>query len=128
MMSAKMLRSAEREERGFTGWVNHHFDRLRQSYGRVLDRTLHARPAVYAVWAMLSLMAVPMYMFSPKELAPVEDQGFMFGIINNAANASADQKSHFGRAAEQVFFPRPRENLPSNSSCLPRTHSPPRSV
>jgi multidrug efflux pump len=74
MMSAKLLRSAEREERGFTGWVNHHFDRLRQAYGRVLDRTMGARPAVYPVWVVLSLMTLPMYLFSPKELAPVEDQ------------------------------------------------------
>ncbi len=102
---------AEREERGFTGWVNHRFDRLRRAYGRVLDRTMRARPAVYAVWVLLSLMAVPMYMFSPKELAPVEDQGFMFGIINNAGNASADQKSHFGRAAEQVFLSAPERDL-----------------
>src|SRR5262245_40311221 len=111
MMSAKLLRSAEREERGFTGWVNHHFDRLRQAYGRVLDRTMRARPAVYAVWAGLGLLAIPMYMFSPKELAPVEDQGFMFGIINNAANASADQKSHFGRASEKVFLDMPEREL-----------------
>jgi multidrug efflux pump len=111
MMSAKLLRSAEREERGFTGWVNHHFDRLRQAYGRVLDRTMRARPAVYAIWAVLSLLAIPMYMFSPKELAPVEDQGFMFGIINNAANASADQKSHFGRASEKVFLDMPEREL-----------------
>jgi multidrug efflux pump len=84
MIAAKLLRSAEREERGFTGWVNHRFDRLRQAYGRALDRTMRARPAVYVVWVVLSLMAFPMYMFSPRELAPVEDQGFIFGIINNA--------------------------------------------
>jgi multidrug efflux pump len=97
MMASKLLREPQSEERGFTGLVNHAFDRLRNAYGRMLDRTIRARPAVYAVWAVLSLLALPMYMFSPKELAPVEDQGFMFGIINNAANASADQKSHFGR-------------------------------
>jgi multidrug efflux pump len=111
MMASRVLRSAAQEERGFTGWINRHFDRLRQAYGRVLDRTLRARPAVYATWALLSLMAIPMYIFSPKELAPVEDQGFMFGIIHNAANASADQKSHFGRAAEQVFLSAPEREL-----------------
>ncbi|HEX9756310.1 MAG TPA: efflux RND transporter permease subunit [Nitrospiria bacterium] len=111
MMAAKLFRSAEREERGFTGWVNHHFDRLRRVYGGMLDRTLNARPAVYMVWIILSLMTFPMYMFSPKELAPVEDQGFMFGIINNSANASADQKSHFGRAAQQVFLSAPERDL-----------------
>lgn len=111
MMASRMLRSAEREEHGLTGWINHRFDRLRAAYGRALDRTLHARPAVYTVWVILSLMTFPMYMFSPKELAPVEDQGFMFAIINNAANASADQKSHFGRATEQVFLEEPERAL-----------------
>ncbi len=111
MMSAKLLRSAESEERGFTGWVNHRFDRLRDLYGTTLRHILNARPAVYSIWAVLSLMVVPMYMFSPTELAPLEDQGFMFGIINNAANASADQKIHFGRAAEKVFLDAPERDL-----------------
>lgn len=103
MMSAKMLRSAEHEERGLTGWINHHFDRLRAAYGRGLDATLQRRPAVYAIWAILSVMVVPMYMFSAKELAPLEDQGFLFYIVNNAGNASADQKVHFAHEIENVF-------------------------
>ncbi len=56
-------------------------------------------------------MIVPMYMFSPSELAPVEDQGFMFGIINSAANATADQKSHYGRALEEVFLSIPEREF-----------------
>jgi multidrug efflux pump len=111
MMSSRLLRSAEREERGFTGWVNHRFDRLREVYGTALDRTLAARPAVYAVWALLGLLTLPMYMISPKELAPVEDQGFMFSIINSAANASADQKNHYGQAVEEVFLNAPERDL-----------------
>ncbi len=110
MMSAKLLRVSEKEE-GFSWWVNSHFNRLRDSYAHGLDRTLHARPAVYTVWAVLSLMAIPMYMFSPTELAPLEDQGFMFGIINNAANATADQKSHYGRAVENAFLVTPERDL-----------------
>jgi len=110
MMSAKLLRVSEKEE-GFSWWVNSHFNRLRDSYAHGLDRTLHARPAVYTVWAVLSLMAIPMYMFSPNELAPLEDQGFMFGIINNAANATADQKSHYGRAVENAFLVTPERDL-----------------
>jgi multidrug efflux pump len=107
MMASRLLRSADKEERGFTGFVNHQFDRLRRGYTHVLDGTLRARPAVYSVWILLSLATVPMYMFSSKELAPTEDQGFMFGIINNAGNASADQKSQFGRAAEAAFLSTP---------------------
>lgn len=111
MMASKLLRSAGQEGRGFAGWVNRRIDRLRLAYGSMLDGTLHARPAVYAVWVILSLVTVPMYMFSPKELAPAEDQGFMFAIINNAADASADQKKHYGRAAEEVFLSVPERDL-----------------
>jgi multidrug efflux pump len=111
VMSAHMLRSAAAEERGFTGWVNHHFDRLRTAYGRALERTLQARPFVYTVWVAVFLAAFPMYSMSPKELAPSEDQSVLFGIINTAANASADQKSFFGRAAEQAFLDTPEVDL-----------------
>jgi multidrug efflux pump len=111
VMSAHMLRSAAAEERGFTGWINHHFDRLRQAYGRLLGRTLQSRPYVYAIWIVVFLAAFPMYSMSPKELAPAEDQSVLFGIINTAANASADQKAFFGRAAEQAFLSTPEVDL-----------------
>jgi multidrug efflux pump len=34
----------------------------------------------------VSLLAIPMFMMSPKELAPAEDQGVIFGIVDAAAN------------------------------------------
>ena len=111
MMSAKLLRSAADEEKGFAGWVNHRFDRLRVVYGRALGATLNARPAVYAVWVVFGLLPVLMYQFSPKELAPSEDQGVIFGIINAPSNISPDQKSIFGHAAEQAFLSVPEVDL-----------------
>jgi|CXWL01.1.fsa_nt_gi multidrug efflux pump len=104
MMSAKLLRSAADEERGMVGWVNHRFDRLRESYGRGLERTMTMRPLVYAVWVVIGLCAIPMYMFSPEELAPPEDQSVIFSGISAAANATADQKSHYGEAVEKAFL------------------------
>jgi multidrug efflux pump len=111
MMSSRMLRTAAAEERGFTGWINHHFDRLRQAYGRLIGRTLTARPYVYAIWLAVALAAIPMYTQSPKELAPSEDQSVVFGIINTAANATADQKRFFGKAVEEAFLNIPETEL-----------------
>ena len=111
MMAAKLLKSADDEERGFTGWVNHRFDRLREAYGRLLAGTLKARPAVYIVWFVAGALTVPMFMFSPKELAPTEDQSVIFGIINTPANASVDQKSAFGQATEAAFMSTPEQAL-----------------
>ncbi|MEJ2622057.1 MAG: efflux RND transporter permease subunit [Candidatus Thiodiazotropha sp.] len=104
MMSAHMLKSAADEEKGFTGWVNHHFDRMRTTYGRLIRRTLHARPYVYVIWLVVAAAAIPMYMQSPKELAPSEDQSVVFGIINSAANATANQKRFYGAAVEKAFL------------------------
>ncbi|MCU7845137.1 MAG: efflux RND transporter permease subunit [Candidatus Thiodiazotropha sp. (ex Monitilora ramsayi)] len=111
MMSSHMLRSAADEERGFTGWVNHHFDRLRQTYGRLIGNTLKARPFVYAIWLAIALAAIPLYNMSPKELAPGEDQSVIFGIINAPANATANQKAFFGKAVEDVFLSTPEVDL-----------------
>jgi multidrug efflux pump len=110
MMAAKLLR-AEHNDGGFSARVNCSFDRLRAAYGRSLDKTLHARPAVYALWAGLSALTVPMYLLSSHELAPPEDQSFVFGIVQNPADASADQKGHFGRAVDAIFLNEPEREL-----------------
>src|SRR3989475_4753797 len=73
VMSSKLL-EAGREEHGLPGRINRGFDRLRRGYARVLDATLSARPAVYLVWIVLSLLTIPMFIKAPKELAPPEDQ------------------------------------------------------
>lgn len=110
-MAANMLRSAEDEERGLTGWLNHRFDKLRIVYGRTLGITLAARPAVYLVWIVISLCTVPMFMMSPNELAPSEDQSVLFGIINTSANSTTDQNAVYSKAAEQVMLEVPETAL-----------------
>ena len=41
-----------------------------------------------AVEAVVSLLAIPMYVMAPKELAPTEDQSFFFCFIQSSANAT----------------------------------------
>lgn len=103
MLSAKLLKPGT-QEHGLAGRISRDFKRLREAYGRGLDHTLGARPAVYTVWITLSLLAVPMFTMSPVELAPAEDQGVIFGIIDAPANATLDQTSIFADAANQAFL------------------------
>mgnify|MGYP000039714034 CR=1 FL=1 len=110
MMAAHLLKAGH-ADKGFSGWVNRRFDAFRDSYAGVLDRTLHNRPAVYMSWVVISVLTVPMYMFSPKELAPAEDQGVIFGILTGAANATADQNAVYARAAEAAFLSTPEVDL-----------------
>ncbi|MDS4040452.1 MAG: efflux RND transporter permease subunit, partial [Candidatus Competibacter sp.] len=103
MLASKLLK-AEDEQHWLPSHINATFERVKQFYGRRLDETLSARPAVYLLWGTLSLLIVPMWMFSSEELAPMEDQGVIFGIVDTAANASLDQTSRFTAAANQVFL------------------------
>ena len=101
---SSLLLTAEGENHGFAGHINRKFDRFRSFYGRLLDGTLNARPAVYTVWIVLTLLCVPMFMFSSKELAPTEDQGVIFGIIEAPANATIDQTVKYANKVEDVFL------------------------
>src|SRR5215216_5723824 len=104
VMSAKFLHAGE-EEKGFAGKVNQTFDRLRDWYGRKLDATLEVRPAVYTAWIGLALLAAIFLKMSmgAKELAPTEDQGVIFGIVDAPANNTIEQTSAFADAAGKAF-------------------------
>jgi multidrug efflux pump len=99
MMGAKLLRAGD-TERGFAGWVNRRFDSVRRRYVGMLTGTLRYRPVVLVLWAIVALLIVPFYMFSQQELAPAEDQGVVFAVVQAAPNATIDQTKLF---AEQIY-------------------------
>jgi multidrug efflux pump len=89
VMSAYLLKGGERK--GFAGVVQRLFDRLRDGYARLLGKALMRRRPIYVAWIGISLVALVMFTMSPKELAPVEDQGVLFGVVNTPANSTLDQ-------------------------------------
>ena len=99
MMGSRLLREGA-AEKGFAGFINRRFERVRQTYGRVLTGTLNYRPVVFVLWVIVVALIPIFYMFSAKELAPTEDQAVVFGVIQAAPNATLDQTSLF---AQEVF-------------------------
>ncbi|MGE5358327.1 MAG: efflux RND transporter permease subunit [Bacteroidales bacterium] len=102
MMGSRLLRAGD-AERGFAGWVNRRFERVRSAYARVLTGTLAYRPVVLTLWAIVALLTVPFYLFSQKELAPKEDQSVVFGVIQAAPNATLDQTKLFALQVHDVY-------------------------
>ncbi len=102
MMASRLL-----SDQGNRGWlgrsIDRGFERLRDGYLWVLDRTLARRGPVVLTWVLLSLMAVPMYMFSPAELAPNEDQGTVFTALDVPPNASLEQITNYTEQLNEVF-------------------------
>lgn len=103
MMSAKMLKKGMEEE-GFALKVSNVFNAIRKRYLAFLDITLAARPAVYTVWVIISFLAIPLFIMSPKELAPTEDQGIVFGIVQGSSNSTLDQNSIYAKQANEIFM------------------------
>jgi multidrug efflux pump len=106
MMSSRLL-AATHNPGGFQRIVDRGFEALKRTYARLLGGTLAARPAVYMVWITLTVLLVPMYMFSAKELAPNEDQGVVFGAIDVPANATLEQLTPFTAQINQIFQSEP---------------------
>jgi multidrug efflux pump len=102
MMSSRLLRHGDTEH-GFAGMINRHFDIVRRAYEKRLTGTLQYRPAVYLLWIAVMLLIFPFYMFSQRELAPTEDQGVVFGIVQASANSTLDQTMLYGARVEDVY-------------------------
>jgi multidrug efflux pump len=102
MMGSRLLRAGH-SERGYAGWINRRFDGLRRAYTRLLTGSLFYRPVVLTLWAIVGILVVPFYMFSQQELAPAEDQGVVFSIIQAAPNATIEQTQLFARQINNVY-------------------------
>ncbi len=91
MMSAKMLKPhSEGGKSRFERWLDTRFDRLRHGYQRRLHGALDTKGVIGIFGAIVFLSCVFLYMQSPKEPAPAEDQGFIFSIAVADPSATLD--------------------------------------
>ena len=107
MMSAKLL-NANVEHSWLPAHINAGFEKLKNLYARVLDATIKGRVAIYIVWGVLTLLIIPMFMFSAKELAPTEDQGIIFNpIVDAPPNSTLDQTVKSSSEANRLMMSTP---------------------
>jgi multidrug efflux pump len=97
VMSAVML-SESGKEGLLTRLVNRLFDVIQRWYGFVLNQALHLRWAIALATLFVGAAAVPFYIMSSKELAPVEDQGAIAVLLKASPDSSL--KSTVGWASE----------------------------
>lgn len=92
MMSSRLVRKAHTQS-AFKRKVDSNLDWLRAKYEQWLRVVLRYRASVVvgAIW--VSLLIAPFYLFAMKELAPREDQGVLFGIVQGSPNATIEQMS-----------------------------------
>lgn len=78
------------KEGNTTRKVNRVFEILQEKYMRLLLRTFRYRRQILFSAVFLSLLSVPFYLLSLKELAPTEDQSSISVIMESAPDASID--------------------------------------
>ncbi|GAB1489038.1 efflux RND transporter permease subunit [Opitutaceae bacterium] len=103
MMSAYLLGGAESEEKGLAGFINHTFDRIRNRYEKIIGHSLGWVPVTLTVAVLLTLLLVPFIMFAQSELAPKEDQGIVFAIVQSAPTSTIEQTLLFADQIQEMY-------------------------
>lgn len=107
MLGSRMLKP----HTGLKAPLEKPFERFRTWYGEKLQLSLQNRMGVYIFWIGITVLCFPLYNMSPKELAPTEDQGVIFGIVDSQANSTVDQSSHYGKQVNQAFLAVPETDF-----------------
>jgi multidrug efflux pump len=55
------------------------------------------------LWLIVAALMIPFYMFSQRELAPAEDQGVVFGVIQASPNSTIDQTNLYTNEVYDVY-------------------------
>ena len=95
------------EEGRLTKLVNRGFEVVRSTYARLLDGALQMRPAIVAAAILVMLAAWPLYRYSKRELAPVEDQSHisLFMQVPPDASLAANNRASLEVVKAITAFP-----------------------
>jgi len=76
---------------------------LENRYKKTLTWLIKHRILTLTTSTLISCLVVPSYIFSTKELAPREDQGVLFSIIQASPNASLEQSLIYTKKVEEIY-------------------------
>ncbi|UNU43015.1 multidrug efflux protein [Sphingopyxis sp. YF1] len=102
MMSSLLLHSQMNEGR-LSRAIEHNMQRATAGYSRLLGATLAARPAVMLVGAVVLGAIVILFTGAQRELAPQEDQGYVFVQTKAPQYANVDYTARYAHEVERMF-------------------------
>jgi multidrug efflux pump len=106
VMSAYLIHEHGDEGR-LTALVNRAFEAVKRGYARALDVALGMRWAIVAASLLIMLAAWPLYTFSRKELAPVEDQSHISLFFQASPDASLEAVNRESKQVVQAVHTLP---------------------
>jgi multidrug efflux pump len=102
MMGSRLLDSTANRGR-FAAVIDRTFTALKESYQRRLHRTLNARALTVLVLGGVMALTGIMYVTTPQELAPEEDQGILFAFVKTPQYANLDYLEQSTEKLEKIY-------------------------
>ncbi len=90
MMCSRLLKPPKQDGRGFAAFLDRMFDGLRRRYTNRLHKTLNFRALTVLILVGVLGLTTVMFLSTPKELAPEEDQGAIFALIKAPQYSNLD--------------------------------------
>lgn len=101
----KPLRKGEHHEvNKFFQWFNHHYDRLTARYREGVRRMLAHSGRYMAIFAVLVLAMLALFMTRPSSFLPQEDQGMLFAIVQTPVGATQQRTMESVKKVEDHFI------------------------
>ena len=102
MMCSKILKK-DTDPKSFTHWIDHQFLRIQKYYQNKLKNVLAKKPVVLVFGSVILVSVYFLFILTPKELAPIEDQGFLFAINSAPSYANIRYMEKYGKEVDRVF-------------------------
>ena len=106
IMSAWVCPDSGHETR-MSRWVNSRFEQIAKRYGALIDFSLRWRWQLITAGIFFTLLITPLYLFSLKELAPIEDQSAINLVVDSAPESSIEETLQGFSDAVGVLMERP---------------------
>ena len=109
MLSSKVLRPSP--SHGFAHALDAGYERVRRGYDRSLAAVLENRTAMLLVAAVVFVLIPVLFLGTPSELAPTEDQGLILVSATGPATATLGYLNHYSRQIAHIFrsFPETKQ-------------------
>lgn len=110
-MMSSLLLSDTAHEAPLAQRINRGFETLKTRYLRLLDAILEVRVTAVVLGIVIIVLIPVFFALSGKELAPLEDQGVVFGIVQAPPNATIEQTSPAVRRVFETYRQFPEYNV-----------------
>jgi len=102
MMCAKLLKAHGGGNSKFEAWLNNKFENLQNSYERRLHNSLNDKATLLVFGVIVFISCGLLFMATPKELEPREDQGFVLTLASADPYVTLDYMETYTRELNTI--------------------------